>query len=119
MISPLAEDRSKLGGCGDGFRDVDANDFRRPEIGEDRLAGRTHQVARNAERWYRVKIYPTRVRSGDPIPYKVALRQNGKSAIQCEGTVRWDRSEGKGHAQYAIDFDPYAKEPPQCRYEVI
>jgi hypothetical protein len=116
-ISPRREDRNELGGCGDGDRDVDANDSRKPEWTRTDMPTEHIKWHKMPRGHYRVKIYPNSVQDSAPIPYKVALRLKGKPVIQCEGTVWWDGVEGKGAAQYAIDFDPYSKRLPQCRYE--
>jgi hypothetical protein len=117
MITPRKEQKSKTAGCGDGVRDVDANDTRKPESTRtDRPV--EHIKWREMPRGnYRVLVWPPDTGTAGPIPYKVVLRLKGKRPIECEGTVRWDTEKKDGHAQYAIDFDPYSKEPLQCHFE--
>jgi hypothetical protein len=110
MISNLKEHKNRAGNCGDGTLDKDAN---------YRMINWDHPTAEHV-RWYhmprgpyRVYVMPSRVRTPDPITFRVRLDLYGKT-LTCPGDVAWNGAAG--HGQYVIDFNP-TQSLPACKKE--
>ena len=107
-ISPLRQHQWEES-CGDGKRDLDAN---------DKMRKRDYPTVEHI-RWndihpgsYRVIVWPSSTGSGNLIPFRVTLTLFGQTQT-CSGEVLWDETKGQGYLAYVIDFDP-ARPLPSC-----
>jgi hypothetical protein len=107
-ISPLRQHQWDES-CGDGKRDLDANNKMRKRDYPTAEHIRWHNIHPGR---YRVIVWPANTGTGNPIPFRVTLTLFGQTQT-CSGEVVWDEAKGEGYLAYVIDFDP-ARPLPSC-----